>query len=90
MSASGLALVLSAAFLHATWNVLVKRLNGGAELIWLFSLVSAVAYLPLALWVLVVQRPEISAQHVLFIAGSSALHLAYFLLLQIGYRKGDL
>lgn len=90
MSLSGLVLVLAAAFCHAGWNVLVKRVDGGAELIWLFSAVSAVLYLPLAAWILVVQAPPLGPWQVAFILGSAALHLGYFLLLQTGYRRGDL
>lgn len=90
MSFTGLALVLTAAFCHATWNFFVKRINGGAELIWLFSALSVIIYLPLAMWILLVDRPQIGWPQVLFIAGSGALHLGYFLLLQTGYRNGDL
>lgn len=90
MSLAGLALVLAAAVCHATWNFHVKRINGGAELIWLFSLLSAVIYLPVALWILLIQRPVFDVAEIVFIAGSAALHLGYFLLLQTGYRHGDL
>ncbi len=90
MSAFGLALVLAAAFCHATWNFFVKRINGGPELIWLFSLVSSLLYLPLAIGVIIVARPEFSSWQIVFILGSSALHLLYFVFLQTGYRKGDL
>ncbi|WP_319823454.1 DMT family transporter [Thalassovita sp.] len=90
MSVLGLALVLFAACCHATWNFLVKRINGGPELIWLFSVVSVVLYLPVALWILLVQRPEIGGMQVLFLVGTVVLHLGYFLMLQTGYRKGDL
>lgn len=90
MSLLGFALVLAAAFCHATWNLLVKKLNAGPELIWLFSLVSAVLYLPLLLYVLVVEQPALGLHEALVIAASTLLHLGYFLLLQRGYRKGDL
>lgn len=90
MPLSGLLLVLAAAVCHATWNVCVKRINGGPELIWLFSLLSVVLYLPLALAILIFQRPSFGIEHALFIVGSVLLHLVYFLLLQLGYRKGDL
>ena len=33
MTLAGFALVIAAAFCHATWNYHVKRINGGAELI---------------------------------------------------------
>lgn len=90
MSVLGFALVLAAAFCHATWNFFVKRINGGPELIWLFSVLSVVIYLPLALAIVVVQKPEFGLPQLVFAAGSVVLHLGYFLLLQTGYRKGDL
>ena len=90
MSLSGFLLVLTAAFCHAGWNYLVKRVNGGPELIWLFSLVSTVLYLPAAVFIVSTQQPYIGPAQATFIAGSVLLHLGYFLLLQQGYRKGDL
>lgn len=90
MSTLGLALVLAAAVCHATWNVFVKRIGGGAELIWLFSVLSVLIYLPVAVWIILVQKPVFGPWQALFVAGSAVLHLGYFLLLQTGYRKGDL
>jgi len=90
MSLTGLALVLAAAFCHATWNFCVKRINGGPELIWVFSLLALILYLPVALWIVVVERPVFGPPQILFTCGSALLHLGYFLLLQTGYRKGDL
>ncbi|NNK16935.1 MAG: EamA family transporter [Sulfitobacter sp.] len=90
MSIAGLTLVLLAAVCHATWNVFVKRINGGAELIWMFSVISVLIYLPLAIWIIVVQRPVFGPWQIGFMLGTVALHLGYFLLLQTGYRKGDL
>jgi drug/metabolite transporter (DMT)-like permease len=75
---------------HATWNYFVKRINGGAELVWLFSVLSVVLYLPIALYVLVTEAPKFGSTQLLFIVGSAGLHLGYFLLLQRGYRSGDL
>ncbi|MCY1708557.1 DMT family transporter [Pannonibacter sp. SL95] len=90
MTSLGLALVLAAAFCHATWNVLVKRVGGGPELVWLFSVLSVILYLPVALWVILVERPYFGPWQILFICGSTLVHMAYFLFLQVGYRKGDL
>ncbi|SHH53344.1 DMT family transporter [Marivita hallyeonensis] len=90
MPLSGFLLVLAAAFCHATWNVCVKRISGGPELIWLFSLISVILYLPVALWIIVTEDPIFGPPQILFTAGSAVLHLGYFLLLQTGYRKGDL
>lgn len=90
MTYLGLVLVLAAAFSHATWNFLVKRINGGPELVWLFSVFSVLIYLPVAIGVIVVQRPVLGRYEIAFYVGSALLHTAYFLLLQQGYRKGDL
>ena len=90
MTLFGFSLVLAAACCHATWNYFVKRINGGVELVWLFSAVSVVIFLPLAAYIVLVEKPELSWFGFFFIVGSALLHLAYFLLLQTGYRKGDL
>lgn len=90
MSSLGLSLVIAAAFCHATWNFFVKRINGGPELIWLFSTLSVLIYFPIALWIIIVERPAFGPWQVVFIVGSAGLHLGYFLLLQRGYRHGDL
>lgn len=90
MSALGIVLILIAACCHATWNLFVKRVNGGPELLWLFSFISAVLYFPAAAYVVMTQRPVFGGVEVLFMVGSAVLHLGYFLLLQRGYQKGDL
>jgi drug/metabolite transporter (DMT)-like permease len=90
MTLTAFFLVLAAAFCHATWNFFVKRLNGGAELAWLLSIVASVLYMPVTLYVIVVDRPTFGWLEVGFIVGSAAIHLGYFLLLQAGYRNGDL
>lgn len=90
MTPFALALVLAAACCHATWNFLVKRVNGGPELVWLFSSITIVLYLPVALWIYVDQQPVLGLREIGFCIVGAALHLAYFLLLQQGYRKGDL
>jgi len=89
MTIGGLLLVLGAALCHATWNYFVKRLNAGPELVWLFSAVTVVLYLPLAVW-FGARVAEFGSVELLFLSGSTLLHLAYFLLLQTGYRHGDL
>ncbi|MCW2305737.1 DMT family transporter [Rhodobium gokarnense] len=89
MTSLGFALVLAAALCHATWNFFVKRINGGAELIWLFSVLSALLYLPLAVTIWI-RSPAFDLVQLGFIAGSTVFHLLYFIVLQAGYRNGDL
>jgi drug/metabolite transporter (DMT)-like permease len=90
MTLLGLALVLAAACCHATWNFFVKSINGGPELVWLFSTISAVIYLPVTVFILLTDKPSFGLWESGFILGSAVLHLGYFLLLQQGYRRGDL
>ena len=90
MTVFGLLLVLGAAICHATWNFFVKRIGGGPELIWLFSVVSVALYLPLAVYVFADQRQAFGLWQVAYTVGSALLHLGYFVLLQQGYRRGDL
>ena len=47
MTATALGLVLVAALLHATWNLLAKRTGGGGVLVWFYGTVSAVLLTPL-------------------------------------------
>ncbi len=89
MTLLGFSLVLTAAFCHATWNFFVKRVNAGPELVWMFSTISAVVYFPAALFVWL-RSDALDMTQWIFVLGSVALHMAYFLLLQLGYRKGDL
>ncbi len=48
MSLLALGLILLAAFVHAIWNLLAKRVGGGAPLVWLFAALASLLYLPVA------------------------------------------
>jgi drug/metabolite transporter (DMT)-like permease len=90
MTAWAIALILAAAFIHATWNFLAKRASGDATFTWLFAALSALLYTPLAVAVIVFNQTRISMVQAGFMAGSAALHTAYIVLLNQGYRVGDL
>ena len=91
MTLFALVLVLAAAFFHATWNLLAKRAgDGGPTFVWLFNSLSLLIYAPLAVGVVVFQRPHLGPIELVFMLGSGLLHLGYFLLLQRGYGVGDL
>ena len=90
MSTLALVLVLAAAFLHAMWNYLLKRTGGGVGFVWLFALCSTLIYAPLAIGLIIWQKPHISFIQIVFICGSVVLHTIYYLLLDKGYRVGDL
>ncbi|MDT8901637.1 EamA family transporter [Anaeroselena agilis] len=90
MSALALALVLAAAIAHAAWNCLAKKIAGGIPFIWLFAVLSAVLYSPVAAWIYHTHRPEIGLPQLGLIAGTAVLHVLYFILLDKGYQLGDL
>jgi drug/metabolite transporter (DMT)-like permease len=91
MTFFALVLVLLAAVFHATWNLLAKRVGaGGAIFVWLFGLFSVFIYAPLALGVILLQGPHLGPAQLVFMFGSGALHLGYFVVLQRGYAVGDL
>lgn len=90
MTLAAFALILVAAFLHAGWNLLAKRAGGGAVFIWLLTATSAVIYAPLAAVWIALDPPHMGLVAWLCVAGSSVLHVAYFVSLQRGYRTGDL
>lgn len=90
MTVSAIALVITAAFVHASWNFLAKRAGGGVAFVWLFGVVSTGLYAPLAVTILIWQRPELNMITLSFMVGTGIIHTIYFLLLQQGYRAGDL
>lgn len=90
MDLVALALVIVAAFIHATWNLLAKRAGGGQLFVWLYSAAIAVLYFPLVAWVMFQGNAQWSALIIAAIVVSGFLHLAYAICLQTGYRKADL
>lgn len=90
MNSSALAIVLLAAVMHATWNLLAKRAAGGSLFVWLFTTLSSLFLVPAAIVLMVVQQSEITVIQSGLVVGTALLHLVYFLLLQRGYQVGDL
>lgn len=92
MSPLALALVLCGAVLHATWNLSAKRAAGDDSLafVWLMGLVSVALALPFGLASWLVQPPSLSPLAWVTVVASGAVHGVYFLLLQQGYRRGEL
>lgn len=82
--------MLLAAGAHAGWNLLAKTATGGAAFVWLGVVSGVVIWAPALVLALVVAPGEMGAEGVAFMAGSGVLHAIYFVLLQRGYRHGDL
>jgi drug/metabolite transporter (DMT)-like permease len=82
-------LVVTAAVAHAGWNLFAKRVpHGGALFVWLGAVCSFVVLLPFV--VVVVARGGLPGAWWLAFGVSGVIHLGYFVLLQRGYRVGDL
>lgn len=90
MTAAALVLVLVAAVAHAGWNLLLKRTGGGVGFVWLFAVLATCIYAPIALTLLWNARFELGWAALAFIIASAVIHTAYFLMLDRGYRFGDL
>ena len=90
MSLTALALVVAAAFIHAYWNLLVKRAEGGPAFVWLFSLSTAVLYGPAVVVLLFFEPLDYGWPELGLIVSSGILHLLYAVTLNRGYRVGDL
>ena len=90
MTLFALGLLLTAAFIHATWNLLLKRVGGGPAFQWLFAMLSVGLYLPAVLAWCWYRPTSLNVTTVAVIAGSSVLHTLYYGVLQRGYRAGDL
>jgi drug/metabolite transporter (DMT)-like permease len=90
MTAWALTLILTAAVIHATWNLLNKRASGHAVFTWLVAVGSAAIYTPVAVAAMYFRPAPIEFIDIGLMAGSAVLHTAYFVLLNEGYRAGDL
>jgi drug/metabolite transporter (DMT)-like permease len=91
VSGAALALVLTAALLHATWNLAAKRVtHARAAFIWLYVVASAALWVPLGVaWTIAAgQRPAWSWLGAA--AVSAALHVVYQFVLQRGYAEAEL
>jgi len=91
MSLLPLSLVILAAFIHATWNLLAKRAAAaGPAFVFASNVITCVAYLPWVGWVLVHNAQSWSLPVAGCVVLSAVLHLGYSLCLQRGYQVADL
>jgi drug/metabolite transporter (DMT)-like permease len=88
VTALALGLVLFSAFVHASWNFLLKKSGGGAGLITAASAFSLVVYAPVVAFVAWRWGYAFRPAHLGMMLGSGIIHTAYFLLLDRAYRSG--
>ncbi|NUR85868.1 MAG: EamA family transporter, partial [Nonomuraea sp.] len=92
MNPWALVLILVAAVAHASWNLLSKKASQADNLVflWLVAVTSSVMWNPIFVGFLLITGTTLSWGHLAVIVASTLLHLGYFVLLQRGYRHGDL
>ena len=90
MNGWALTLILGAAVIHATWNLINKQASGHGTFTWIVALLSALFYAPATIAIIEIWQIKFTFVDFGMMAGSAALHTAYFLLLNQGYRVGDL
>jgi drug/metabolite transporter (DMT)-like permease len=89
MTLFALVLILFSALLHSVWNLILKKVGGGPEFTWFFSMISLVLFAPAAF--LSFRGLEALTPAVLGIIAFSALcETGYYLALQRAYLKADL
>lgn len=88
MTALALALVVFSAFVHASWNFLLKKSGGGTGLITAASLLSLAVYAPVVAAAVWLQGYDFKPIHLALMFASGMTHTVYFLLLDRAYRSG--
>jgi drug/metabolite transporter (DMT)-like permease len=90
MSPATLTLVIAAAFIHASWNILLKRVQGGLSFLWFVDFLQSFVFAPWIVWVMWQDKPLLGVTEWCFIVGSAVIHIGYYFFLQLGYRLGDI
>ena len=90
MTPLALTLVLTAAICHAAWNLVAKKAGGGSYFVLMGSLLVAVVWLPVVVWVGVSEVGHWGLAQWAILAASALLHVLYFRTLLHGYAVSDL
>lgn len=89
MTLPALALVLLAAFIHASWNYAAKRSGGGLPFVWVSSVFALALYAVAGFVYWLWRQPALPVNLWWVVIGSGILKTLYSLLLQRAYRHGD-
>ena len=90
MPLTALALVLVAALLHAFWNIVAKKADGGSPFVLLTAIMIVAVWAPVGLWAAWDVVPHWGAFEWGLVLASGISHLVYFNVLLRGYRLSDL
>jgi len=85
-----IALVLFAALLHASWNIVAKKSGGGPHFVLMGALMIVLLWAPLGLVMAWRQAPLWGWREWALLLASGLAHLVYFNVLLAGYRAADL
>ena len=85
-----LALVLTAALLHALWNIAAKKAGGNHHFALLSVLMTVALWAPVALWFGADEWQRWGLVEWAALGASALVHVLYFTVLLTGYRKADL
>lgn len=88
MTAVALALVVFSAFIHASWNFVLKKSGGGTGLITCASLLSLCIYAPIVAVATWMVGYQFKPMHLALMFASGMIHTFYFLMLDRAYRSG--
>jgi drug/metabolite transporter (DMT)-like permease len=87
VTGAALALVLSAAVIHATWNAMAKGARDPMAMLWWAGVLSSLVLAPPSLYVLA--RDGFSPRALPFVVATVILHSMYFFSLGKAYQTGD-
>ena len=90
MPLTAVALVLVAALLHASWNLVAKKSGGGKHFVLMGAVMITVLWAPLGLALAWSAVPHWTAWTWAVVFASGVMHLVYFNTLLAGYRAADL
>ena len=90
MPLNALLLVLTAALLHALWNVVAKKAGGNHHFALITVVMTCVLWAPAALWFGLLEAARWGWLEWAVLALSALVHVLYFTVLLTGYRKSDL
>ena len=90
MSPLALGLVLAAALLHASWNLVAKKAGGGNHFVLLGALLVTLVWAPAAVWVGIDAVARLGALEWAVLGASAVVHVLYFRTLLHGYSVADL
>ncbi len=90
MSPLALSLVLIAALLHASWNIIAKKAAGSSPFVLLTALLAALVWSPVGAWFAWGVLPQWGWFEWCLLLASGLTHLVYFNVLLRGHRMSDL